>query len=271
MALPNDLMKTIIFTDLDGTLLHPKTYSFQEATSALELIRERGIPLVLCSSKTRAEMEVYRKRLRNKDPFIVENGGAIFVPMGYFSLLTGSALHDEYIVNAFGRPYQEIREQFVRLRESLHIPVRGFGDMTVTEIAALTGLSQEEAALARERDFGEPFVFENSVDEGFLKGIERHGLHWTRGRLFYVMGNHDKGGAVRLLKQWYERKHGMINTIGLGDAFNDLPLLTEVDHPVLVQKEDGSYDPDVRIARLIKAQGIGPAGWNKAIMRLLGG
>jgi mannosyl-3-phosphoglycerate phosphatase len=73
-------MKRIIFTDLDGTLLHPKSYSFQEAMPALDLIRAQGIPLVLCSSKTRAELEIYRARLDNGDPFIIENGGALYVP-----------------------------------------------------------------------------------------------------------------------------------------------------------------------------------------------
>ncbi|MGE5173289.1 MAG: HAD-IIB family hydrolase [Betaproteobacteria bacterium] len=262
-------MKTVIFTDLDGSLLHPTTYSFEEATPALQLIKEKSIPLVLCSSKTSAEIEVYRKRLENRDPFIVENGGAIFVPVGYFPLLTGSALHEEYTVHAFGRPYQEIRKQFVRLRESLHIPVRGFGDMTVAEIAALTGLPQEEAALARKRGFGEPFVFEHGTDERFLKAAEEQGLHWTRGRFYYLMGNHDKGSAVRLLKEWYRNKHGKLITIGLGDGLNDLPLLSEVDHAVLIQRKDGSYDPGVDVPGLIKAHGIGPAGWNRAVLELL--
>jgi mannosyl-3-phosphoglycerate phosphatase len=264
------MTKIIIFTDLDGTLLHPKNYSFADALPALELIRERGIPLVLCSSKTRAELEFQRKRLKNEDPFVSENGGAVYVPRGYFPFLDAGA-GEEYHVTVFGRPYKEIRKVFVRLREKQRVPVKGFGDMSGEEIATLTGLPLEEAALARQRDFGEPFVFEGSIDEKFLKAIEQQGLHWTRGRLFYLMGDHDKGKAIQLLKQRYEAEHGKLNTIGLGDAFNDLPLLREVDHPVLVQKEDGSYDRNIVLSRLIRAEGIGPQGWNRAIMRLLAG
>ncbi len=54
-------MNTVIFTDLDGTLLHPETYSFKAALPALEIIRRRRIPLVLCSSKTRAELEWFSR------------------------------------------------------------------------------------------------------------------------------------------------------------------------------------------------------------------
>ncbi len=263
------MKKIIVFTDLDGSLLHPKTYSFIEALPALDLLREKDIPLVLCSSKTKAEIEVYRKRLQNGDPFVAENGGAIFVPVGYFIFPTGSIRSGDYTISAFGKPYAEIRKEFTELRESLHVPVKGFGDMTVKEISELTGLSPDEAELARQREFGEPFVFERGTDERFLRAIEDRGLHWTQGRLHYLMGDHDKGKAVRLLKQWYESKRGKLISIGIGDSLNDLPLLREVDRPVLVQKEDEGYDQRVRVPHLIKAKGIGPSGWNKAVLELI--
>ena len=74
----------IVFTDLDGSLLDGTTYSYEAATPALTALREQGIPLVLVSSKTRAEMEPLRQRLGHRDPFIVENGGAVFIPHGLF-------------------------------------------------------------------------------------------------------------------------------------------------------------------------------------------
>jgi mannosyl-3-phosphoglycerate phosphatase len=123
--------RLIIITDLDGTLLHPRTYSFEEAILALELIRKRDIPLVICSSKTRAEIEVYRKRLNNGDPFISENGGGIFLPAGYFSFNTSDTRQDGYEVITLGSPYAEIRKRFVAVREQLGIAVRGFGDMSI--------------------------------------------------------------------------------------------------------------------------------------------
>jgi len=68
----------LIFSDLDGTLLDEDTYSFQEATEAIEFLKEKEIPLILCSSKTRFEMELYREKMDIMTyPFIPENGGAI--------------------------------------------------------------------------------------------------------------------------------------------------------------------------------------------------
>jgi mannosyl-3-phosphoglycerate phosphatase len=60
-----------------------------------------------------------------------------------------------------------------------------------------------------------------------------------------------------------------IETVGIGDSINDAPLLAMVDHPILVQKPDGSYDPDLHLTGMIRAPGIGPVGWNEAILNLL--
>src|SRR5574337_76081 len=77
----------LIFTDLDGTLLDHKTYSFDPAQEALNEVEQRGIPLILCTSKTRTEVERLRRALNNHHPFIVENGGAVFIPIDYFSFV----------------------------------------------------------------------------------------------------------------------------------------------------------------------------------------
>ena len=262
---------TVIFTDLDGTLLHPMTYSFDEARPALEEIGNRDIPLVLCSSKTRAEIEVYRKRLDNRHPFISENGGGIFVPEDYFPFPFEGEARGGYRVISVGTPYAEIRGQFTVLRERLGIKSLGFGDMSIQEVAARTGLSESEAALAKMRDFDEPFIIEDASAkaEAFLQAIEERGYHWTRGRFYHILGNHDKGRAVNTLKGLYEQQYGAVRTIGIGDSRNDIPLLRAVDQPVIVQKEDGTYEPGVDLPDLIQADGIGPRGWSSAIMRLL--
>ena len=260
---------TIIITDLDGTLLDAAAYSFDAALPALGQLRARDIPLILCSSKTRAEMAVIRRQLHNNHPFVTENGGGIFIPHGYFSSLPDAVESGSYRLIALGTPYAEIRHHFIRLRDELGIAVRGFADMTVDEVAGLTGLSRDAARLARQRDFDEPFVFEGAPDERFLRAIEASGLSWTEGRIFHIMGRHDKGRAVSLLQSLYEKKLGRIESIGLGDSLNDLQMLQAVDHPVLVRHEDGSHDARIAVANLLKTRLPGPSGWNEAVLQLL--
>src|SRR5688572_23074035 len=77
-------MKAVIVTDLDGTLIDHDTYSAGVAVEAIGQAKEFGIPICICSSKTRREILFYRSALAISDPFISENGGAVFIPKHYF-------------------------------------------------------------------------------------------------------------------------------------------------------------------------------------------
>lgn len=89
------------------------------------------------------------------------------------------------------------------------------------------------------------------------------------------MGENDKGKAASILLRYYHRQQRLsgpaerIETVGIGDSINDASLLAMVDYPILVQKSDGSYDPDIQLSGMIRAPGIGPAGWNEAVLELL--
>ena len=146
----------LVFSDLDGTLLDLKDYSFDEAKRGLSLLEREGVPLVLVSSKTRAEIELWRKRFSNSHPFISENGGGIFIPKDYFLWTVGGWEEERgYCLRRLGINYPELRGAVERIR-SKGVRVRGFGDMEPEEVAELTGLSLFEAKLAKEREFRNP-------------------------------------------------------------------------------------------------------------------
>ena len=62
--MPDAIERPIIFTDLDGTLLDHDTYSWEPAAAMLAELQRRGIPVVLNSSKTLAELERLRGKLK---------------------------------------------------------------------------------------------------------------------------------------------------------------------------------------------------------------
>jgi mannosyl-3-phosphoglycerate phosphatase len=269
----------IIFTDLDGSLLDSTTYSYEAATPALTALCEQGIPLVLVSGKTRAEIEPIRQRLDNRDPFIVENGGAVFVPHGLFDFpLERIRTTSPYEVIELGLPYHLLREVLKQIEDAVETPLQGFGDLSVDAIMEETGLPRADAILAKQREYDEPFLLQGpqALVEEVCRQIITRGLRWTKGgRLFHLMGENDKGAAASILLRYYHRQQRMtgpaerIETVGIGDSINDASLLAMVDYPILVQKPDGSYDPDIQLSGMIRAPGIGPVGWNEAVLELL--
>jgi|GEM_PF-16486 len=269
------MLQKIIFTDLDGTLLDAKNYSFKDALPALNLIRSEKIPLVFCSSKTRAEIEYWRRQTANEHPFISENGGAIFIPEGYFPNLIRTRPFEGYQVIQMGLSYRHVRDVFSNLRNRHALEVSGFGDISEIEISELTNLPPDLAKLARQRDFDEPFVFKETPDQEFLEDIEKAGLHWTYGRLYHISGRHNKGQSIRILKSLYEQKYDDIFTIGLGDSQNDISIFCNVDYPVLItrekninENENNPYFPVDHAENLVKSRMAGPAGWSEVLVGL---
>jgi mannosyl-3-phosphoglycerate phosphatase len=271
------MTNSVIFTDLDGTLLDFTTYSFEKALPALALIEQKKVPLVICSSKTRKEIEYYRKRLGNDHPFISENGGGIYMPKDYFIFPAGFGelkVREEngYGVIRLGAKYSDLRKVIETLREE-GFKVKGFGDMTAKELSDIANMSIYEAEMAMERDFDEPFIFEGNETEArrLFERIRSEGFNVTQGRFFHILGKSDKGKAVSILIEFYRRKLGGIMTIALGDSPNDIPMLENVDYPVIVRKPDGTYDARIDLPGLEKSDGIGPDGWNRAVLAVLTG
>ncbi|MCL6480614.1 MAG: HAD-IIB family hydrolase [Firmicutes bacterium] len=276
--LPTD---TVILTDLDGTLLDARSYSWAEAAPALAEIARRRIPLIFCTSKTRAEVEYLRRKIGNSDPFITENGGGIFIPHGYFPQHIGGATRiGKYHCIALGRPYREIVSAFEEIAAVSGTQAVGFHQMSAREIAQNTNLPLRLAELARQRDFDEPFFLAGNDEAAATKFValaRARGLEVTRGgRFWHLHAGSDKGRAVRILLELFHspsrlRRRGL-HTIALGDAANDLPMLAAVTHPVLLPRPDGCYDPDVlrKLPHIEPAPAPGPRGWNAVVLRLLG-
>jgi mannosyl-3-phosphoglycerate phosphatase family protein len=260
----------LIFTDLDGTLLDGQTYDFSPALPALNLIRSLKIPLILVSSKTRAEIEDLRKRLSLKDPFIAENGGGVFFP-GAFALPENQDYRQVrgYKLVLAGRPIDEVLGKAALLKKEYEYT--GFSEMSARAIAAQTGLSLREAGLAARREFDEPIVLKNPGHRGrFCKKANDLGLECVEGgRFIHLFIGGDKGKAVQIILGVYTRLWGGVFSIGLGDSPNDFSMLDVVDKPVLMRQRDGTYTGDLAHSKYLMADGFGPEAWNRTVLSLI--
>lgn len=263
----------IVFSDLDGTLADFHTYSFEKALPALEALKKNKIPLILCSSKTRVELENFRSRLKNRHPFISENGGALFIPMDYFDFAFPYTRQDyDYWILEFGTPYHKIRGTMQKIQSRFPQAVRAFGNMGAQEVANLCGIPAEEGVLAKEREYDEPFILEDQKKLDEIREIAKkdHLQIIEGGRFYHLVGENNKGKAVTYMTDISRRAYVEIKTIGLGDSLNDMSMFQAVDYPVLVKKPDGKHEPGIELDNLIYSPGKGPEGWNFTVLELLG-
>jgi mannosyl-3-phosphoglycerate phosphatase len=275
---PSDELKSqsrfLIFTDLDGTLLDHDSYAWAEAQPALDLCKRRSIPVILVSSKTRAEMNPLRLQLGLSYPFVSENGGGIFFPAEDTpSPPAGAALSEGLWKLSLGTSYDLLVKSLREIRKELDLPIRSFSEMSVEEISLLTALDRGTARLAAMREYDEPFIIqvEKKPVLDFLQGAaRRRGLRVTAGgRFYHLHGDTDKGIAVERIVSWYKASHPHVVTIGLGDSPNDFDMLRKVDYPFLVQPLRSFPGIEDEIPCLLVTKAKGPAGWNEAVVDIL--
>jgi mannosyl-3-phosphoglycerate phosphatase len=261
----------LMFTDLDGTLLDNQTYDFEPAIPALRLIHSLKISLILVSSKTRAEIEFLKKKLSLDSPFISENGGGIFFP-ATFTLPKDYSWErvNDYNAIFIGKPIKEVLKKASKLKEDFNF--RGFSKMPPEEISSATGLGLEQATLASKREFDEPIVLKNPLDDSkiFCEKALDLGLDCVHGgRFIHLFLGSNKGKAVGMVLTIYRRLKGPLFSIALGDSPNDISMLEVVDKAVLMQDKDGSYVKGLVHPDLIMAEGGGPKAWNRVVLDIL--
>ncbi|MEQ8956910.1 MAG: HAD-IIB family hydrolase [Coleofasciculus sp. C2-GNP5-27] len=238
---------SIIFTDLDGTLLDSDTYSYQNAIPVLNTLKDNHIPIIPVTSKTRLEVETLRQSLQLNDPFIIENGSGVFIPLNHNPLtLPQSNQWGGYHLHRLGCTYTEARLGLEKIATALNQPLRGFGDMSEAEICQLTGLSWDEAKQAKAREFTEPFVTpDKATPERLNEIVQDLGYRIVVGdRFCHLIGaGAGKGNAVQWLVDSYQsaQSHTQITTLGLGNSPNDLEMLEAVDIPIIVPGNKGIH------------------------------
>ena len=278
----------LVFTDLDGTLLDHHTYSWKEALPALEHCRKNGVPVVLVSSKTRAEMEVLHGELKLSAPFVSENGGGVFFPKKTFKVAPAGAFTSETQGRngkedlwqwSLGTPYAHLIQALDEMRKSLGWSIKGFSKMDAAEISRLTGLDEKSASLAAMREFDEPFIFEGKTPDDleplYHLAAERGLMIVSGGRFHHLLGNNHKGQAMAKIESWYNSQcecngeDNHIPTIALGDSPNDFPMLLRADFPVMILSERNFPELKKKIPKLKTTRYPGPKGWNVAILDIL--
>lgn len=250
--------KIIIFSDIDGTLIDHDTYRYDAARDCLAFLKRHRIPLVLASSKTRAEIVPLRYELGFDDcPAICENGAGI---------VEGGAEGD-----ASRLDYSRLRQELNKIPRDLRRHFLGFGDMTLQELTAATGLAPDAAERARRRDFSEPGLWSGSEAEKakFLDILGKAGVTATKGGRFLTL-SFGATKADRMTEILVRYGHPV--SVALGDAPNDREMIEAADYGVIISNPGHAPLPDLPgevDGRIIRTEKPGPAGWSEAVMAIV--
>ena len=278
--------RLVIFSAVEGSLIDPASRRWSGAEEALDELERRHVPLVLCTSGTRAQLEPLRAKIGNRHPFVTERGGGLFVPDAYFTMkLEGAHRVGRYFCVPCANDYTSTVAALAEIAEEAGADVLGFSQMSAREIARNTGESSREAESAREREFSETFFFvgeRGATAQRFARIAGEHGWRAIPGSLrgnspggdvfWELTSNASPERAIRHIMRLYQAAlHHKPRAIGIGSAPADLGMLSAVNKRFVLPRHGEVFEDALTSALPGASRGVapGPEGWNQAVLAVL--
>jgi len=254
----------VIFTDLDGSLLHRDTFKFEPIKEYIKSLINSGIIIIPNTSKTEKEIEKFNEELGVELPYISENGSAI-----HGLNLINQNFPNEIILS---RKKEELLKIFnEKTPEILLNKCVQISKLSKKEQEKIFGQKDDRLKDALQRKYTLPFLFNgnNSEKNKLLKVLIYNSLSLQEGgRVLNLCDNINKiksmNRVIKILKKTEEK----IKTIAVGDNYNDMEMLKNSDIPCLVFNDQFKMDR-INIDNLIFSNKPSPEGWADVIKMAL--
>lgn len=259
----------LVISDLDGSLLNHHDYQWQAALPAIRHLQNYSIPIIFNTSKTYLETLQIQSELDITAPFVVENGSCLYLPKMQFQELPSRYAHAR---NGFweiklGKNVEEIDKYLKKIVEQADEFIL-LSECSPQEASELTGLTEQQATNAINREFSQPLIWKGSQQQltDFKERLSKEGLNILQGgRFLHVQGKTDKGIAVKKLRLFFSRP---VKTVVIGDSANDIEMLKQADIPIVVNAPANKYLLEhMRPSFITRTEA--PEGWKEAVQYAL--
>jgi D-glycerate 3-kinase len=269
----DDTLQPIIFTDLDGTLLDHADYNTNNISELLQQLQNAHIPVVFNTSKTFCEVIELKNDLNIQQPFIVENGAAVFIPEDYFELKPiGCKKIGAYWCYAMAKPLSSLLKDLNTLKADYKAHYKLFSDLSSEQISELTGLDDAQARRAQTRDYSDPLYWYGNDEllTAFVNDVEALGYDIKiGGRFIHIAKNTDKSAAQQwLVKQFTHHFRKPLTVIALGDSDNDKQMLEHANIAIIIANPASKKPVKLSHNKARYSQSPAPLGWIEEITSL---
>ena len=254
----------VIFTDLDGSLLHRDTFKFDSIKDYIKSLIDSGIIIIPNSSKTGVEIEKFNEELGIELPFISENG----------SLIQGLNLINRNFPNKIilSRQKEELIKIFdTKVPEKLRNKCFLISKMDKKKQEEIFGQKGSQLKDVLNRNYTLPFLFygEKTEKNKLLKILNSNSLTLQEGgRVSNLCDNVNKIKSMNRVIKIIKKTEEKIKTIAVGDNYNDLDMIKNSDVPCLVFNDQFKLD-QINIDNLIFSNQPSPEGWADVIKKAL--
>lgn len=229
--------KIVVYCSVDS-FLSPRgkfLHGFDRFQAELDQL---AIPCVWLSSHSRLQLDEPRRRAGHTEPFIAEDGCAIYLPEDYFHLKpTKTARMGRFTSIPIARLQPAAAEALESLSEEAGVPVVPLRSLSPRELAQNTGLPNHEAELARQRDFDELFFFAGTSEKDIgrfkslatQKGLSLH----EHGVFFSLAVKRDIRQCIRELGNLFDRSlRAHVNRVAIAPSAGSDVIFSACDRGI---------------------------------------
>ena len=254
----------LIFTDLDGSLLHRDTFKFDAIKLYIRSLVNSGIIIIPNSSKTEKEIEKFNEELGVKLPYISENGSSIkglnLINNNFPNKIILSREKEELIKIFNDKVPEQLKGKCVQISK-----------INKKKQEIIFGQKDDNLKNALNRKYTLPFLFIGNKNEKnrLLKILNSSSLTLQEGgRVLNLCDNINKVKSMNKVIRILKKTEDKIKSIAVGDNYNDLDMLKNCDIPCLVFNDKFKLD-QINIDNLIFSNKPSPEGWADVIKKAL--
>lgn len=256
----------VLFSDLDGTFLDERYVPAVAPETLQRLAPEWRV--IWVSSRTATELLALQRTLAHHEDAIGENGGVLLTFDHARAVRFGApaALEDAWVVT-LAAPIAATRS---RTRDALAAAGASALEVSAISAAAMaerSGYTITDATRALDRRTSVLLTDLSASAPAALESLRAdgcsvvHGGRWTS-----VVDGSDKGRAAR---RWLGLSAPAATTVGVGDADNDVTLLSVVDHPFVIRRaQTGPSTALLAVPNARALDALDTAGWRELVALL---
>jgi len=221
-------------------------YGFGEFQAELD---QQEIPCVWLSSHSRMQLDEPRRRAGHVEPFIAEDGCAVYLPEDYFHVKPSKTTRlGRFTSIPIAKPQPAAANALEALSEETGVPVVPLRSLSPRELAQNIGLPNHEAELARQRDYDELFFFAGSSEKDINRfrslatqrklSLREHGVFCS------LAANRDIRQCIRELGNLYDRSlHTHVNRVAIAPLADSGEIFQACDRGIRLSANTKGADP----------------------------
>lgn len=215
--------------------------TLEQVAFTLSSIKRQQIPILFYSRRTKLEILWICEQLAIFQPFVAENGGALYVPKGYLKLELDGFVEEEKIMELpFGTTKAFIENITDKLAMISGMKSLKQSDISPLDVADVLDIEIREAERIMDRKYSQLILKaeqKTPINDTFKQLLQQQGLSILESENDFSIGHFNIFKPIQYWVELLKDKYPEIEIFAIGNDKNDAPIFKLANQAFLLKKE----------------------------------